>query len=174
VRLLSNEEATAWCAQRGIEVDGRGFLSFPGQRTALNVSLHHKFTEGKLIYICRAIAACPDLEVFDGGLLWIREWGVWNELDEAAGKLLFERARGDQASLYDKPAIFVEQSEFTELHAFLVPAVLVGWDAFFVPKRSDFIIFHSHDCYLSILSRDVETDARLRDYFSDLQPQTEA
>jgi hypothetical protein len=99
----------------------------------------------------------------------VREWGVWNDLDEAAGKHLFQSARGG-SSLEERPATSFDGSEFTAIQASIVPTIVVGWDAFFIPENADLFIFVSLDAYASVVGRTDRMHQTLLEYLEDWPP----
>jgi hypothetical protein len=117
-----------------------------------------------LVRLARMSAALlSDESKFDGGLLWITQWGVWNRDDEEVASNTLERCReflGEPRSLKAAPGHFFRSDEFLDAVSCLVPPMLVGWDAFFIPRfvgsGLDYFLFVSHDSYLVVETRTEE------------------
>ncbi|MFZ0804837.1 MAG: hypothetical protein WAN03_01585, partial [Candidatus Sulfotelmatobacter sp.] len=101
-----------------------------------------------------------DAKDFEGALLWLTTWGVWNSTDEAAGYQIIEamnRAAGQQASFEAAPGHLFRADELTQTVAMLLQPMLFGWDAYYYPRWSygsdEFFLFISHDSFASVVTR---------------------
>jgi hypothetical protein len=118
----------------------------------------------QLVHLARLVAHLTYEEIhFHSASLWITQWGVWNDHDEAVALKTIERFRqgyGENRSLQRAPGHFFRHDEFVESVACLLQPMLVGWDAYYIPQWSwgplDYFVFVSHDCFLHIETRTAE------------------
>ena len=122
----------------------------------------------QLVHLARLVAHLGYEETdFRGAHLWLTSWGVWNTQVEAIGfKMLeqFRRSYGENRSLESAPGHLFIDGEFTEAVCCLLPPMMVGWDAYFVPHWShgdlDYFVSVSHDSFLDVHSRTKEAHHR--------------
>jgi hypothetical protein len=115
----------------------------------------------QLVHLARLVAHLTYDEIhFTSASLWITQWGVWDNLDEAVALRTLERFRqgyGENRSLQAAPGYFFRHDEFVESVACLLQPMLIGWDAYYVPQWAwgtlDYFVFVSHDCFLHIETR---------------------
>lgn len=100
---------------------------------------------------------------FRGAYLWITTWGVWGPPEEAEGlKILeqFRRSYGENRSLELAPGSSFRDDEFIESVCCLLQPMLIGWDAYYVPRWSyghiDYFVAVSHDSFVQIHVRTKE------------------
>lgn len=107
-------------------------------------------------------------------MVWFRDWGIWNELDEETGNLTLQRLRaahGETRPLMETPGHLFSSNEFAEARAFWTLPMTFGWDAILFPEQNDFFVFNSHDEVISFVSRTKETHSRLMKEFKDWEPE---
>lgn len=124
----------------------------------------------RLVGLADALMPYSEALPFTGALLWIRQWGVWNETDEKIGSRVMEvvrRIHGETVSMDESPGYLFGEQELIDLQVCFVQPLLIGWDAFLIPQSADYIVATSHDETTSVLSRTAETHARIR---AELQP----
>jgi len=113
-------------------------------------------------------------EHFSGGMLWIRERGVWSEIAERVGDCVVAKFRavvGDNRGLDEAPAQLFEPSELVEAQSCLAQPMLIGWDAFFVPETPTYFVFVSHDGPVCMIAKSPEEQTRLTELAADWKPQ---
>jgi hypothetical protein len=118
----------------------------------------------QLPYLARLLAHLGYHEVdFRGAYLWITTWGVWSPPVEALGlKILeqFRRSYGENRSLESAPGHCFRDDEFTESVCCLLQPMIIGWDAYYVPRWSygylDYFVAVSHDSFIEIEVRTKE------------------
>ncbi len=118
----------------------------------------------QIIYLARLAAHLSYEEIhFGGASFWITQWGVWNDTVEAVALKAIERIRqgyGENRSLNIAPGHFFRHDEFVESVSCFVHPMLVGWDAYYVPRwawgKLNYFLFVSHDGFLDINTRTVE------------------
>ncbi|HVM93751.1 MAG TPA: hypothetical protein VMT67_13105 [Terriglobales bacterium] len=128
-------------------------------RLDLRVSEPHQF-----LYLARLVAHLRYEEIqFEGASLWITQSGVWNSLQEAVALTTIERFRqgyGENRSLQAAPGHFFRHDEFVESVACLLQPILIGWDAYYVPRWAwgalDYFVVVSHDSFIDIQTRTIE------------------
>lgn len=118
----------------------------------------------QLVYLARLVAHIGYEEThFRGAYLWITTWGVWNTQEEAIGyKTLeqFRRSYGENRSLEAAPGNYFRADEFVESVCCLLQPMIVGWDAYYVPRWAygnlDYFVSVSHDGFIDIEARTQE------------------
>jgi hypothetical protein len=163
VAAMDNEMLSSLAAYNELRCEGRR-LSFvdPGGKTIridLRVEEPHR-----LVYLARLLAHLDYEEIdFRGALLWLTTWGVWNPQVEAIGlKMLeqFRRSYGENRSVESAPGHLFRDGEFTAAVCCLLPSMIVGWDAYYVPQWAyghlDYFLSVSHDSCLDIEVRTPE------------------
>jgi hypothetical protein len=156
MRNFLNEHDVLRCEKRQVR------FNHPEAKTIcvnLRVSEPHQ-----LIYLARLAAhLCYEEIHFAGASLWITQWGVWNNLEEAVALKSMERIRqgyGENRPMDTAPGCFFRHDEFIESVSCLVQPMLVGWDAYYIPQWTwgtlDYFLFVSHDGFLDIETRTVE------------------
>jgi hypothetical protein len=147
----------------GLRCDGK-YLGFDHPE-AKSVRLDLRVSEPhQLVYLARLVAHLRYEEThFEGACLWITQWGVWNSQVEAVALNTAERLRlsfGENRSIESAPGLFFRHDEFVESVACLLQPMLVGWDAYYVPRWAwgtlDYFVAVSHDSFLEIQTRTTE------------------
>jgi hypothetical protein len=99
-------------------------------------------------------------EYFQGALLWLREWGVWNLSDEGIGYRIIEgmnRAAGQLSSFEVAPGHVFRADELPDAIGMLIQPMIFGWDAYYYPLWSygtgELFLFVSHDSFVTIVTR---------------------
>lgn len=154
MKSLRKEEVSTWCQQKSVSVTKDGYLYFSGSRHCLAIEPPDKPYE--LVALANALLPYSETAPFRGALLWIRQWGVWNELVERAGLRVMEmmrRVSGDTMRLEEAPGYLFDARELVDLEVGLIQPLLIGWDAFMVPETGDYIVATSHDETTCVLAR---------------------
>lgn len=105
---------------------------------------------------------------FEGALIYLKEWGVWNLSDEGVGYRIVERmhvAAGQSASFEVAPGHEFRADELTDAVGMLMQPMVFGWDAFYLPRWSygtgQFFLHVSHDSFVNIVTRTKEFNDRV-------------
>lgn len=163
MKTLDRKEVLAWCQNRSVNVTDDGYLFFDTrERRCIAIELPEK--PYKLVYLANALLPYTESDPFQGALLWIRQWGVWNEWVERVGLRVIEvmrLIRGDTKSLQEAPGYLFEAQELLDLAVCFLQPLLIGWDAFLVPESADYIVATSHDETTFVLTRTVEIHQRM-------------
>jgi hypothetical protein len=168
MNALTKEQAISWCRQRSVAITGDNYLYFPESRRCIAIELPAKPYE--LVSLANSLLPYDTEVPFQGALLWIRQWGVWNELVERSGLRVMEvirRMHGSTIPLEEAPGYLFESQELIDLQVCLIQPLLIGWDAFMIPESADYIVATSHDEVTCVMSRTPQTHGRL---LAELQP----
>jgi len=169
MKALKKEEVRSWCQQRSVSITDDDYLYFDArERRCIAIELPEK--PYQLVALANALLPYGESVPFQGALLWIRQWGVWNELVERVGFRVMEATRlihGEKKPLEEAPGFLFNAQELTDLQVCLVQPLLVGWDAFLVPESGDYIVATSHDETTCVLSRTPQIHQRM---LGELQP----
>lgn len=134
------------------------FFSYP---EASFITLHYPPKLERLPWFARFVATLGYDEVdFQGALLWITAYGVWNEREEGIGYRVMEnlsRAAGQATSFEAAPAYQFRADELVEAIGMMMQPMIFGWDAYFVPQYSygveECFLKISHDSYVRVETR---------------------
>jgi hypothetical protein len=157
MKSLTKEQAESWCKARFLAVTNDGYLYFPDSRRCIAIDLPEKPYE--LVALANALLPYSEAAPFRGALLWIRQWGVWNELVERAGFRVMEimrRVHNDTRRPEEAPGYLFDAQELVDLQVGLIQPLLIGWDAFMVPESGDYIVATSHDETTCVLARTLQ------------------
>ncbi len=99
-------------------------------------------------------------QYFQGALLWLTEWGVWNLSDEGTGYRIVEgmrRAAGQPRSFEVAPGHMFRSDELPDTIGMPMQPMIFGWDAYYYPRWSygtgDVFVYVSHDSFVTIVTR---------------------
>ena len=179
MRLLSDIQAGEWCRERGLATDGTlpsTRISFPGH-PANPIRIHipdDAIAAVKLAYML-LITGTPEFEErqFSGALIWLQRWQIWSAEIDQVGYVLLNSLRGetrDSADFASTPGHLFAQPEFVLGHACLVVPMLFGWDTHFVPAHGTFFAFVSHEGWVDLVPRDLQTHEALLRRFREWTP----
>lgn len=163
MKALTQQEVLLWCQHESITVSNDGHLYFPEERRCIAVELPEK--PYQLVALANALLPYTDVAPFKGAVVWFKQWGVWSELVERVGLRVMELMRQVHhvsASLdQTAPACLFNEGELIDLQVSLVQPLLVGWDAFLIPRSAEYIVATSHDETTHVISRTAEIHRRL-------------
>jgi hypothetical protein len=80
------------------------------------------------------------------------------------------RTHEDTASAAEKPGQQFDVSEEVALQSFFILPILFSWDAYLAPKNGEYFVFNSHDEFLRVVSRSVQTHETLMAKMKDWNP----
>jgi len=168
MKALTREQVVSWCERKSVAVSKDGHPYFSESRRSIAVELPEK--PYQLVALTNALLPYSNAVPFKGALLWVRLWGVWNEVVERVGFRVMEIMRnlhGDTAPLEQAPGYLFEEQELVDLQVCLLQPLLVGWDAFLVPESADYIVATSHDETTCVIAR---THGVHESILTELQP----
>lgn len=98
---------------------------------------------------------------FDGAMLWIQHWGVWNLFGEGIGYRIVEKlnaAAGQPKSFEAGPGHRFRADELPDAIGMLIQPMIFAWDSFYLPiwsygGCSDFFLHISHDSVVYVVMR---------------------
>jgi hypothetical protein len=163
------EEFAEWVGKsrpHGLVVDlsSDGSLAFEGGE-AFAVEFPWPTSPGKLRYYAQ-IAAMVDTaweDVFYGATLWLSLTDIWGHADRSGWRMV-ERMRlsfAEPRPLQTAPVHHFRNDELLEATAFLVPAFVYGWNAFYLNSSHDMFVHISHDEYWCVITRNRQTSEEL-------------
>jgi hypothetical protein len=97
-------------------------------------------------------------------MIWFRDWGIWNEVDEEMGARVIRQMRaglGETRELMEVPGHIFSPEEFVDARAFWTWPVFLGWDAILFPQKSDYFVFNSHDEVVCFVAREKQLHMEL-------------
>ncbi len=165
MQTLSKAEVVNWFAAFPsprtdyVQCDGNGLFFAHPEANCIDLEYPPKLE--RLPFLARLLATVGyDPKDFEGALLWLTTWGVWNSTDEASGYQIIEamnRAAGQQASFEAAPGHLFRADELTQAVGMLLQPMLFGWDAYYYPRWSygsdEVFLFISHDSFVSVVTR---------------------
>lgn len=177
MKRLEDVQAEHWCAERGLRVQGQ----LASTRVAIAGDEIQQFrvylTAGpgyKMVSLAFTVlmgsATGDTTETFGGGLIWLQRWEIWSEdIDRVGYAFLGGLTSQPEAPLGGdiSPAYEFEEGEFLTANAVLSLPLLFEWDAHFVPRSAQFIVFISHERHLDVFTRDQSEHQRLHSLFQD-------
>ena len=146
-----------------LQCHGKSLHFDSSEAQAININLRVAEPH-QLVHLARLLAHLTYEEAhFAGATFWITQTGVWNAREETVALKTMERMRqgyGENRALEAAPAHFFRSDEFVESVSFLLQPMLVGWDAYYIPRWAwgglDYFLFVSHDSFVSIETRTTE------------------
>lgn len=168
------EIKTSLAAHVELQVEGRQLRFTDPASQSIKINLRVKEPH-QLVHLARLLVSIGHEEShFLTAYLWITTWGVWNPWEEAiAFKTLeqFRRSLGENRSVQAAPGNFFRHDELVESVCCLLPAMTVGWDAYYVPTWAagglDHFLFVSHDGFVDIHMRTKEMHDEVRKVLAD-------
>jgi hypothetical protein len=163
MQLLSDQEATRWCAARSLETVHAGrrarYLGFVEQHSSIVIDPGVKGmrTIGLARLLLIAGSTSQDDANFRGGLLWLRDWEIGSPELEAVGWEVLRLLRGrcqEPTELAATPAQGFSQSELLDAHLALAQPLMFGWDAYWVPEDASFFAFIHHHDVVHVVARE--------------------
>lgn len=104
----------------------------------------------RLLYFAHWIAV--SLTYRQPALLWIDEWGIWNENLHLYYR--FRQFYGDHRLLADAPGHLFQNYEVEDLASFLQIAMFNGWGGFILNAADYVNVFFSHDGFFDFYAAD--------------------
>lgn len=172
MKTISHSEFRLWCNQHGLQVAEREWLSYAnGPQLSFTVKLQD--SPYKVVAFASSCFQVDDNAPFEGAMIWYRDWGIWNRVDEETFAQTIQMLRaelGERRPLIDAPGHIFLNEEHVAARIFWTQPMLIGWDAILLPDKRDYFVFTSHDQVTAIVSRTSETHSRLIQEFKDWNP----
>jgi hypothetical protein len=159
MQVLTKAEAMEWLPRSGSEFDLRGDLAFRnGKNHVIAVPLPDK--AHRLPYLANLLVTGSYDSPFVESLLWFTDWGAGGDVSNRVGFKLLQSMHADPQPLIEAPARLFGPNERIEAQSLLTLAILMGWDAYFIPITGNYFIFNSNDEFTDVVSNDDETHQR--------------
>jgi hypothetical protein len=175
MKVMSREEAAAWCRKVGPRMTAEGVLQYArAKQYRLFVEAPEEFR--LIMRFTRAMLTFRGEASFAGGLLWLRRWDIGSPQFIWLGWKIIEdtrRLHGDLRSLETAPAQIFRDDEFFDLHTFLVQVVGFGWVAEFVSPTGGFFMHFKDNRQVCFNARSPELLQELRAAFAEWNPTAE-
>jgi hypothetical protein len=173
MRTINRIEFPEWCQERDLALVDREWPNYrEAERQAFLIKLPDK--PYRAVALARLCFPSSYEAPFQGAMIWFRDWGIWNALDEETGDFILQRLRaahGETRPLIEAPGHIFGAHEFADARAFWTLPMIFGWDAILFPEQNDYFVFNSHDEVISFVSRTKETHSRLMKEFKDWEPE---
>jgi len=97
---------------------------------------------------------------FEGALIWLTNWGVWNSFEEGIGYRILDKmntAAGQPKSFEAGPGHRFRADELTDAVGMLMQPMIFAWDGYYLPRWSygtgEFFLHISHHSNVDIVTR---------------------
>ena len=115
-----------------------------GSPTVFAMSIKIPSESGPAVALGASLLAFEANVGFYGGLLWLANWDIGTPQLERAGLRMIEQMRrgyGAFSSMENAPGNLFRTDEIADLHAFLCVPMLFGWDAYFIPRGTQYFAY---------------------------------
>lgn len=96
-------------------------------------------------------------------LLWITEWGIWENTENSHLYYRLRQSYGDQRLLWEAPGHLFLGYESEDLTSFLQLSMIIGWGGYVLSQANYVNVFFSHDEYFDFFAENVDLDEFLKD-----------
>lgn len=177
MKALTRKDFTEWCDKRGLESVDR---EWPYYRDSDHHSFLVKLPDRPSQVLALARWCFPDSNEgrsFQGAMIWLRDWGIWNEPDEEMGTRIIGQMRGalgENRELAEAPGHIFSEQEFVDARAFWTLPMVLGWDAMLFPDKADYFVFSSHDEVVCFVVRERRRYVELLEQMKTWKPEESA
>jgi hypothetical protein len=155
MRVLSRQEAAAWCREHHVALSDRGLP----ERSDADLKFEIPCGAQKRVYLVKqAMEAFADEPSY---LVWFDDWSVW---PSGQRMHVFDRLRlsyGETRRLIDSPGHVFDQKEIEDATSFVTIAALFLWDCYVVSRQRTKLLFLSHDEYGATKGMDLQAKVKL-------------
>jgi hypothetical protein len=150
MRVLSRQEAAAWCQEHHVALSNLGLpeLSDAGLKFKIPGD-----AQKRVYLVNQAMEAFADEP---SHLVWFHDWSVW---PSGQRMHIFDRFRlsyGETRRLIDSPGHVFDQKEIEDATSFVTIAALFLWDCYVVSQQRTKLLFLSHDEYGAAKGMDLQ------------------
>lgn len=171
MQSMTVQEARWWCNQdaTSLKLTNEDILYYQNEEEphfVVKVPPQHR----RVATLAHDILLLSDLSLFEGGLVWFRQWKIGvSELVRPGWRIIedMRRAHGDLRSLDIASAQLFRHDEFVELQAFLIQIMAYGWGAYFIPSVGGYFLQFTTSERFSCKAKSAE---KLEDLYSALKP----
>jgi hypothetical protein len=148
--LLSKKE---WLRKRSIMLDGEGRPDFEGnQLNGITISIPSSAL--KIIALAEKITRYIDNKKYMGSIFWISDH-VWGSDSNSMGIYVWNKIHSRECCDINCSVLYGSDEVLVQSSALLIP-LFFQWDAYMIPEDGSYIVFVSHDEYLSVVTRSSE------------------
>lgn len=115
----------------------------------------------------------PSAEDFGGALIWLRDWNIWSETFERAGRRLVEIVRAglvdtEVGTMEMTPAYLFGPQELVDAQLLSTLPLLFQWDAYVISASGRCYASISHHGHLTMLAANAAILARIYERFESV------
>lgn len=168
MQVLSAEEVAKWFQgfqnlepdSDYVHADEDGLFYTHPEATCIDLEYPAKLE--KLPFFARRVATIGyEEQHFDGAMIWLYNWGVWNLFEEGIGYRIVERINagvGQPKSFEVAPGHRFRADELSDAIGMLMQPMIFAWDSYYLPiwsygGSSDFFLHISHHSIVSVVTR---------------------
>jgi hypothetical protein len=149
MRFLSLPESRDWCAAAGIHLDAAS-LSPLSPRKALSVRCAIPNSSTRLAWFAAWLTVT--VPAINERLVCITETGIWPSSESASLVKHLRQGYGETRSVEEAPGTLATANDVEDLAAWLMVAILSGWDVVLAGTQDVVRIFISHDEWVEFSS----------------------
>src|SRR5215475_13158756 len=141
MKVLSSQEAAAWCEAHHVPLSHR---SLP-DRSGANLKFEIPLDAQKRVYLVgQAMESFRDEPLF---LVWLADWSVWQSGQRMHVFDRFRMSYGETRPLIQSPGHLFGTQEIEDAISYVTLAVLFLWDCYVVTPARAKLLYFSHDEY---------------------------
>jgi hypothetical protein len=167
MKLISDDQAREWCRSKSMNIIGHHNLQLDSP-TPYVLKLHFPNEIRDLILQAFRLSGFKQDKPYDatelseeegdyeGALLWLTRWNIWNEKSERFGNVILQCVRaglGQNVPFDRAPGHLFAAGEYADQAALLAIILMCEWDAYLVPESAKYFIRLSHEGSISAVSR---------------------
>lgn len=146
-----------------VHADGDGLFFTHPEASCIDLEYPAKLEQ--LPSFARMVASIGyEEQHFDGAMLWVQHWGVWNPVDESIGYRIVEKinaAAGQPTSFEAAPGHRFRADELPDAIGLLLQPMIFAWEGFYLPEwsyggGSDYFLHISHHSVVEVVTRTKE------------------
>lgn len=150
MRVLSPQEAAAWCQAHDVALSDRG----KPERSDADVKFEIPCDAQKRVSLVKqAMEAFVDEPAY---LVWFNDWSVWPSGERMHVFDRFRLSYGETRRLIDSPGHVFDRTEIEDATSFVTIAALFLWDCYAVSPQRTKLLFLSHDEYGATKGMDLQ------------------
>jgi hypothetical protein len=170
MRVLSGEELNKWFRAFDnlenpddyVHADDDGLYFTNREAACIELEYPAKLEQLPFFSHCLATIGYED-QHFDGAVIWVQSWGVWNLFNEGIGYRIVEKMNagaGQPRSFEASPGHQFRADELAEAIGMLLQPMIFAWDSYYLPiwayGTGQFFLHISHDSFVTIVTRTKE------------------
>ena len=170
MRVLSVEELKKWFRAFDnlknpddyVHADDDGLYFTNPEAACIELEYPAKLAQLPFFSHCLATIGYED-QHFDGAVIWVQNWGVWNLFNEGIGYRIVEKMNGgagQPSSFEASPGHQFRADELTDAIGMLLQPMIFAWDSYYLPTWSfgtgQLFLHISHDSFVTVVTRTKE------------------